>query len=186
MLVSNPFVNYLWFTRAPGPESGFESGSQSTWERWSESGFESTLPPCKRNQSGSGSGSECPCKRGFSRSHVWYCTCVKPLGQLLHAHAQMMLSQQFFEIHFYLERKLWKKRFLALEWALTWVWCIADRCLCHRANGALAALDFKFGSYTVDCCSECWLQWETVAIMAIWISGENQQTQALQGTLLAN
>ena len=26
------------FTRAPGPESGFESGSQSTWERWSESG----------------------------------------------------------------------------------------------------------------------------------------------------
>ena len=24
------------FTRAPGPESEFESGSQSTWERWSE------------------------------------------------------------------------------------------------------------------------------------------------------
>ena len=55
------------FTRAPGPESGFESGSQSTWERWSESGFESSLPPCKRNQSGSGSGSECPCKRGSSQ-----------------------------------------------------------------------------------------------------------------------
>ena len=34
------------FTRAPGPKSGFESGSQSTWERWSESGFESSLPPC--------------------------------------------------------------------------------------------------------------------------------------------
>ena len=53
------------FTRAPGPESGFESGSQSTWERWSESGFESSLPPCKHNQSGSGSGSESLCKRGF-------------------------------------------------------------------------------------------------------------------------
>ena len=51
------------FTRAPGPESRFESGSQYTWERWSESGFESTLPPCKHNQSGSGSGSESPCKR---------------------------------------------------------------------------------------------------------------------------
>ena len=31
-----------------------------------ESGFESSLPPCKRNQSGSGSGSESPCKRGYS------------------------------------------------------------------------------------------------------------------------
>ena len=34
--------------QAPGPESG----SQSTWERWSESGFESSLPLCKCNQSG--------------------------------------------------------------------------------------------------------------------------------------
>ena len=66
-----------------------------------------------------------------------------------------------FEIYFYRERKLWKKRSLAQEWARTWVWCIADHCLYHRANGALAALDFKFGSYTVDCCSECWLQWDS-------------------------
>ena len=42
------------FTRALGPGSGFKPGSQSTWERWSESG----LPPCNHNQSGSGSGSE--------------------------------------------------------------------------------------------------------------------------------
>ena len=42
------------------PNPGFESGSQSTWERWSESGFESSLPPYKRNQSGSGSGSRMP------------------------------------------------------------------------------------------------------------------------------
>ena len=47
-----------------GPESGFESGSQSIWERWSESGFESSTPPCKCNQSGS--GSESPCKRDYS------------------------------------------------------------------------------------------------------------------------
>ena len=59
------YVCIAAFTRAPGPESGFESGSQSTWERWSEAGFESSLLPCKRNQSGSGSGSECPCKRGL-------------------------------------------------------------------------------------------------------------------------
>ena len=39
------------YIRAPGPESGFESGSQSTWERWSVSGFESSLPPFKCNQS---------------------------------------------------------------------------------------------------------------------------------------
>ena len=29
-------------------------------------------------------------------SRYMYDTCVKPLGQLLHAHAQMVLSQQFF------------------------------------------------------------------------------------------
>ena len=30
-----------------------------------------------------------------ARDICMYDTCVKPLGQLLHAHAQMMLSQQF-------------------------------------------------------------------------------------------
>ena len=39
----------LDLSRAPGPQSGFESGSQSTWELWSESGFESRMPSCKRN-----------------------------------------------------------------------------------------------------------------------------------------
>ena len=92
-----------------------------------------------------------------------------------------------FEIHSYRERKLWKKRSVAQEWARTWVWCIADHCLCNRANGALAALDCKFGSYTVDCCSECWLQWETIAIIDIWRrptdSGITRYTYC---TLLAN
>ena len=37
------------------------------------------------------------------------------MGQLLHAHAQMVLSQQFFEIHFYQERKLWRKKDLLLR-----------------------------------------------------------------------
>ena len=42
---------------------------------------------------------------------IMYDTCVKPLGQLLHAHAQMVLSQQLnFEIYFNWERKLWKKK----------------------------------------------------------------------------
>ena len=61
-----------------------------------------------------------------------------------------------------------KKRSLAQEWTWTGVWCIADHCLCHRANGALAAQDCKFGSYTVDCCIESWLQRETMAIRDIW------------------
>ena len=60
----NPLMSQGVFTRAPGPESESESGSESTRERQSESGFESSLPPCKRNQSGSGSGSESLCKRG--------------------------------------------------------------------------------------------------------------------------
>ena len=46
----NQLITKGAFTQAPGPESGFESGSQPTWERWSESGFESSLPQCKRNQ----------------------------------------------------------------------------------------------------------------------------------------
>ena len=52
------------FAQAPGPESRFESGSQSIWERWSESGFESSLPPCKHNRSRSGSESPCIRKWG--------------------------------------------------------------------------------------------------------------------------
>ena len=82
-------------------------------------------------------------------------TCVK--GQLLHAHAQMVLSQQFLKFIITGKGNSGIKIPVAQEWARTWVWCIADHCLCHRANGALAALDCKFGSYTVDCCSECWL-----------------------------
>ena len=84
-----------------------------------------------------------------------YHTCVKPSGQLLYAHAQMVLSQQSSKFIFTGKGNSGKKRSVAQEWARTWVWCIADHCLCHRANGALGAPDCKFGSYTVDCCSEC-------------------------------
>ena len=35
-----------------------------------------------------------------SRSQYMYDTCIKPLGQLLHAHAQMVLSQQFLKFIF--------------------------------------------------------------------------------------
>ena len=84
-----------------------------------------------------------------------YHTCVKPSSQLLYAHAQVVLSQQSSKFIFTGKGNSGKKkRSVAQEWARTWVWCIADHCLCHRANGALAALDCKFGSYTVDCCSE--------------------------------
>ena len=44
-------------------------------------GFESSLPPCKHNQSGLRSGSESPCKRGFGvylRS-----PCYMPLYQVV-------------------------------------------------------------------------------------------------------
>ena len=50
------------WTRTPDPKSKLESGSQSTWERWPESGFESRIPSCERSQSGS--GPESPCKQG--------------------------------------------------------------------------------------------------------------------------
>ena len=44
-----------------------------------------------------------------------YDTCVKPLGHLLHAHAQNGAESANFEIHFYRERKLWKKKDLLLR-----------------------------------------------------------------------
>ena len=37
-------------------------------------------------------------------------TCVKPLGQLLHVHAQMMLSQQFFLNLFLLGKETLEKK----------------------------------------------------------------------------
>ena len=50
--------------QVPNPDSNLDHDPY-IWERWSESGFESSLPPCKRNQSGSGSGSESQCKGGY-------------------------------------------------------------------------------------------------------------------------
>ena len=73
-------TNIVVFTQAPGLESGFESGSQSILERWSESGFESSLPPCNRNQSGSGSGS--PCKRGLYLHGYCFVVSSKTIGIL--------------------------------------------------------------------------------------------------------
>ena len=39
-------------------------------------------------------------------SRYMYDTCVKPLGQLLHAHAQMVLSQQILKFILTLEKKI--------------------------------------------------------------------------------
>ena len=56
--------------------SRFKSRSQSTCKRWSESGFESRMPPCVSvTNLDRGSGSESPCKRGLL---LHACT-VKPL-----------------------------------------------------------------------------------------------------------
>ena len=86
-----------------------------------------------------------------------YHTCVKPLGQLLHTHAQMLLIQRISKLILTRKGNIWKKGSLALEWIRTRVWCIANHCLHHRANGVLEALDFKFGSYSVDCS-----EWEII------------------------
>ena len=73
-----------------------------------------------------------------------------------YAHVQMVLSQQFAKLLSSGKETLGKKISCSgvdSNWGL--IRCIADHCLHHRANGALAALGFKFGSYTVDYCSEC-------------------------------
>ena len=54
-------------------------------------------------------------------SRYMYDTCVKPLGQLLHAHAQMVLSQQILKFIFTGKGNSGKKRSVAQEWARTWV-----------------------------------------------------------------
>ena len=61
-----------------------------------------------------------------------------------------------FEIHFYRERKLWKKKDLLLWSGLEPESdALQTTAFATEPMGPLAALDFKFGSYTVDCCSEC-------------------------------
>ena len=50
-----------------------------------------------------------------------YHTCVKPSGQLLYAHAQMVLSQQSSKFIFTGKGNSGGKRSVAEEWARTWV-----------------------------------------------------------------
>ena len=57
---------------------------------------------------------------GSSRYNMYH-TCVKPLGQLLHAHAQMVLSQQILKLIFTRKGNAGKKRSVAQEWTRTWV-----------------------------------------------------------------
>ena len=56
-------------TQAPGPESGFESGSQSIWE----SGLNPVCLRVNATNPGSGSGSESPSKWGHTISLVEVC-----------------------------------------------------------------------------------------------------------------
>ena len=48
MVFENLSSVYMHEHQVPNPDSN-QSGSQSTWERWSESGFESSLPPINAN-----------------------------------------------------------------------------------------------------------------------------------------
>ena len=60
-----------------------------------------------------------------------------------------------FEIHFYRERKLWEKKDLLLWSGLEpGSDALQTTAFATEPMGALVALDCKFGSYTVDCCSE--------------------------------
>ena len=54
-----PPHTHLHEHQVPNPDSNLDHNPHARGAR----DFESSLPPCKRNQSGSGSGSECPCKR---------------------------------------------------------------------------------------------------------------------------
>ena len=61
---------------------------------------------------------------GSSRyMYMYVCmyTCIKPLGQLLHAHAHMVLSEQFSKFIFTGKGNSGKKKSLAQEWVRTWV-----------------------------------------------------------------
>ena len=88
---------------------------------------------------------------GSSR-YMYVCmyTYVKPLGQLLHAHAWVVLSQQFSKFIFAGKGNSGKK--------ISWSGVDSNRGLMHCRPLPLPPSQWgsgKFGSYTVDCCSEC-------------------------------
>ena len=68
---------------------------------------------------------------------------IKPSGQLLHAHAQMVLSQQILKFIFTGKGNSGKKDLLL-------------RSGLEPGSDALQTMPpSQFGSYTVDCCTEC-------------------------------
>ena len=111
-----------------------------------------------------------------------YHTCVKPLGKLLYAHAQMVLSQQFSKFIFTGKGNSGKKDLLlwsglepgsdALQ---TTAFATEPRGLWQLWTSNLALI-LLTAAVSVDYSERPWPS---------WISGEGKQTQALQGILTA-
>ena len=108
-------------------------------------------------------------------------TCVKPLGQLLHAHAQMVLSQQFSKFIFTGKGNSGKKKDLLLRSgvepgsdALQTTAFATEPMGLWQLWTANLALILLTAAVSVDYSEIPWPS---------GISGESQQTQALQGIL---
>ena len=108
--------------------------------------------------------------------YVWYVR--QALGLIALRACANGAESVIFEIYFYRERKHWKKKDLLIWSGFKPGSDAADNCLYHWATGALAALNFKLGSYSV----QCWLQW-AVGHQERNCKAKFKETQALQGIL---
>ena len=113
-------------------------------------------------------------------SRYMYDTCVKPLGQLLHAHAQMVLSQQFLKFIFTGNGNSGKKDLLLRSGLEPGSDALQTTAFATEPMGlwqlwtANLALILLTAAVSVDYSERPWPS---------GISGESQQTQALQGIL---
>ena len=111
-------------------------------------------------------------------------TCVKPLGQLLHAHAQMVLSQQFSKFVFIGKGNSGGKNLLLWSGlepgsaALQTTAFATEPMGLWQLRTSNLALILLTAAVSVD-----YSERPSMAIMDISDSGEGQQTQALQGIL---
>ena len=112
-------------------------------------------------------------------SRYMYHTRVKPLGQLLHAHAQMALSQQFLKFIFTRKGNSGKKDLLLRSGLEPGSDALQTTAFATEPMGLWAAnlaLILLTAAVSVDYSERPWPS---------WISGEGKQTQALQGILTA-
>ena len=115
-----------------------------------------------------------------ARDICMYDTCVKPLGQLLHAHAQMVLSQQILKFIFTGKGNSGKKDLLLRSGLEPESDALQTTAFATEPMGpwqlwtANLALILLTAAVSVDYSERPWPS---------GISGESQQTQALQGVL---